>query len=69
MTVWDDEVFTLTDKCTNENDKDNFEESEKDKYLSCAESDLCWYILELDSNTLSLSYMARGNTLTYHRVK
>jgi len=69
MSAWDDEVFTLSDKCTNERNKDNTYDSEKDRYISCAASDLCWYILELDSNTLSLTYMVRGNTLTYHRVK
>lgn len=69
MSAWDDEVFTLSDKCTNESNKDNTYDSEKDRYITCAVSDLCWYILELDSSTLSLTYMARGNTLTYHRVK
>jgi hypothetical protein len=69
MDRWDDEVFALSDKCMNESDKDKNATSEKDKYIYCIGSDLCWYILELDSNTLSLSYMGRGNTLTYVKVK
>lgn len=66
---WDDEVFVISDKCKNETDKNEEVDAEKDKYISCAKSDLCWYILKLDDTTLSLSYMGRGNTLTYKRVK
>lgn len=66
---WDDEIFVLSDHCENPSDKDNGIEPEKDRYLSCPASDLCWYIIGVDSETLSLSYMGRGNTLTYNRVK
>jgi len=69
MTSWDDEEFTLSDKCINDNNKDNDTEREKDRYISCVESDLCWYIIEVTPTKLSLSYVARGNTLTYKRVK
>lgn len=69
MNTWDDEVFVLSDRCLNESDKGNNIPAEKDRYISCSESDLCWYIISLDSETLSLSYMSRGNTLTYKKVK
>ncbi|NWJ51909.1 MAG: hypothetical protein HXX14_13700 [Bacteroidetes bacterium] len=66
---WDDEVFVISNKCMNTTDKNEELDEEKDKYMSCLKSDLCWYIVELDSATLSLSYMGRGNTLTYKKVK
>lgn len=69
MEDWHDEVFLLSNKCMNKMDKDNGIKEEKDGYISCEKSDLCWYIIELNSTTLSLSYMGRGNTLTYTRVE
>ena len=69
MEKWDDEVFVLGNKCLNDSDKDKEIEPEKDKYISCIKSDLCWYITEVNSTDLSLSYMGRGNTLTYKKVK
>ncbi len=65
---WDDELFVLSDKCANDFNKNSETEPEKDRYISCLASDLCWYILDVDQETLSLSYMGRGNTLTYKRV-
>lgn len=69
MSGWDEEEFSLSDKCLNESDKDNGIEKEEAKYISCLKSDLCWYIIEVDEENLMLSYMGRGNTLTYKRVK
>jgi len=66
---WDDEKFVISDRCMNETDKNEEIDTEKDKYISCMKSDLCWYIVKLDSTTLELSYMGRGNTLTYKKVK
>ncbi|MBK6947758.1 MAG: hypothetical protein IPH16_06540 [Haliscomenobacter sp.] len=66
---WDDEIFVLSDACANPSDKANGGEPEKNRYISCIESDLCWYIIEVDKENLSLSYMGRGNTLTYKRAK
>lgn len=69
----EDEVFVLSDECQNPLDKEANKErnppKEKDKYISCVKTDMCWYILELDDKTLSLSYMGRGNTLTYKKVE
>jgi len=64
----DDEVFVLSDQCGNESNKNMGVEKEKDKYISCKKSDMCWYIIQLNDNTLSLSYVGRGNTLTYRKV-
>jgi len=69
MKTWDNEAFVLSNKCLNESDKDNGLGLEKDKYISCMESDLCWYIVSLNKDFLTLSYMGRGNTLKYKRVK
>ncbi len=63
------ETFSLSDKCTNQSDTYNHLPSEKDKYLSLIKSDLCYYIIELNATNLSLSFMGRGNTLNYTRVK
>ncbi|HBS85116.1 MAG: hypothetical protein A2W91_01385 [Bacteroidetes bacterium GWF2_38_335] len=69
MDEWDSEEFVLSDKCLNDFNKDNKTEGEKDRYITCKASDLCWYILELNETTLSLSYMGRGNTLNYKKVQ
>ncbi|HAN78554.1 MAG TPA: hypothetical protein DCQ31_12720 [Bacteroidales bacterium] len=63
------EAFVLSDKCANETDKNAEIPAEKDRYISCAQSDMCWYIIEVNAENLSLSYMGRGNTLNYKRVK
>ena len=68
MTSWDSEPYVLSNKCMNEGDKENGIEPEKDKYISCVESDLCWYIISVNKDFLTLSYMGRGNTLKYKRV-
>ena len=65
---WDSETFILSDRCSNSSDKESGIEPEQDKYISCEQSDLCWYIISVDKNNLSLSYMGRGNTLNYRRV-
>lgn len=69
MTEWDEETYAISDHCLNEADKESVAEPEKDLYISCAESDLCWYIALLDADNLELTYMGRGNTLKYTRVK
>lgn len=69
MDKWDDEVFTLSDHCINNSDISGDFQKEKDSYISCPQSDLCWYVVTLDSLNLSLSYMSRGNTLTYKKVR
>ncbi len=69
MESYDIEPFTLSDKCINESDKENEVPAEKSRFISCPESDLCWYIIELNKTTLTLSYMDRGNTLAYKRIE
>ena len=68
MTDWQDEAFILSNTCSNPSNKDSGIELENDKYISCPASDLCWYIVSIDKENLTLSYMGRGNTLTYKRV-
>lgn len=66
---WDIETFILSSKCLNDLDIDNDIELEKDKYITCKESDLCWYIEFINKDFLTLRYMGRGNLLKYKRVK
>ena len=68
ITEWDDEEFTLSDACLNKSEIENGLAKEESQYMSCKNSDLCWYIIKLDEDTLKLSYVGRGNTLTYMRV-
>lgn len=67
---WSSEAFTLSDRCVNDMDEDlsPFEPSEG-RYLSCEESDLCWYIYYVDYEYLTLIFTARGNSLRYKRVE
>lgn len=69
MNEWDDEEFILSDKCLNESNKSTDMELAADQYITCSKSDLCWYIISVDEKNLTLSYMGRGNTLEYRRVK
>jgi hypothetical protein len=69
MKSWDSEAFTLSNKCLNESDKGLVGQPTKDFYISCLESDLCWNIMGIDKNVLTLSYTATGRTLEYRRVK
>lgn len=66
---WQEEAFILSDHCQNPTDADNGIPAERDRYITCPESDMCWYIVEIDQEKLSLSYMGRGNTLNYIRVE
>lgn len=69
MSEWDSETFILSDKCLNESDKGAVATTEKGYYISCAQSNMCWFVEEVDKDNLVLSYMGRGNFLTYKRVK
>jgi hypothetical protein len=69
MKEWDREEFLLSDVCMNASNKDSKEAKEKDRYISCVKSDMCWYIISVDKETLSLSYIGRGNTLIYRRME
>ena len=69
MDKWEEEPYVLSDACMNSSDAGSDIPKEKDRYLTVAEGDLCWYIVDVNENTLTLSYMGRGNTLKYNRVK
>lgn len=66
---WSAEPYTLSGSCANEADKGNNVQPEENKYITCKESDMCWYIVKLDKENLVLSHVGRGNTLSYKRAK
>lgn len=63
--VKDIEEYTLSNTCVNGEGI----ASKKDDYISGLKSELCWYIISIDEENLSLSFVGRGNTLNYKRVK
>lgn len=63
------ESYVLANNCTNNLDKNSEEESEKDKFISLLESDMCFHIDYINSKTLSLVDMSRGNFLNYKKVE
>ncbi len=65
----DNEMIMISDTCLNESDSENDLPEEKSKYLSNPNLDMCWYIEFVDTSSLTLIYMATGNTLTYRRVE
>lgn len=42
-------------------------DGEAPAYIRLTDDDMCWYIIKVDEETLELSYVGRGNTLTYKR--
>ena len=58
------EKYTLSNTCLNGEGI----ESEKKEYISGLKSGMCWYIISIDNESLSLSFVGRGNTLNYKRV-
>lgn len=68
MENWDDDEFVLSDHCENESNQNDNSKKEDNKYISCKDSDLCWYIMSLDDNTLTIQYLDRGNTLIYKKI-
>jgi hypothetical protein len=65
----DGEEYALSDYCLNDLDKDPDGVKETERYISLLKSDMCWHINHLDSMSLSLVYMGRGNFLGYKKVK
>ena len=65
----DNEMIMISDTCMNESDSVNDLPEEKNRDLSNPNLDMCWYIEYVDSASLTLIYMATGNTLTYRRVE
>ena len=41
----------------------------KDRYISCNESDLCWHIVHFDKENPELSFVERENTIQYRHVE
>ena len=69
MDEWDDETFVLSDHCLNSDSGMSGDPKEKDSYITCPESDACWYIMTLTETNLTLMYGGRGNILAYEKVK
>lgn len=69
MTEWDDTEIVIADQCKNAGDSRYASAAERDRYISDLKNDMCWYIISVDADNLQLSYVSRGNTLTYKRVK
>jgi len=71
--IYDDKIigekyqFSVGEKCTNTTSKASA--PEKDRYLVITEFDQCFYIVELDDNTLGLSLVGKGSILRYTRIK
>ena len=61
----DTERYSISNSCKNGGEI----ESNKDNYISGWMSELCWYIISVDDKNLSLSFVGRGNTLNYKRIK
>jgi len=68
MNSWDEEEFILSNSCLNESNLSDKSTKEKDCYISCKNSDLCWYIMSISEDRLTLQYQSRGNLLIYNRV-
>lgn len=62
------EPYCLSPKCMNSAEVD-LPPSSKHDYISLIDSDMCYNIVSLDENNLTLSFMGRGNSLKYKRVK
>ena len=61
----DTERYSISNSCKNGGEI----EYNEDNYISGWMSELCWYIISVDDKNLSLSYVGRGNTLNYKRIK
>ena len=61
----DTERYSISNSCKNGGEI----ESNEDNYISGWMSELCWYIISVDDKNLSLSFVGRGNTLNYKRIK
>lgn len=65
--IIDREPYCLSPKCMNYSEV-NRAPSSKHEYISVIDSDMCWFIVNLDEYNLTLSYTASGNTLNYKRI-
>ena len=61
----DTKRYSISNSCKNGGEI----ESNEDNYISGWMSELCWYIISVDDKNLSLSFVGRGNTLNYKRIK
>lgn len=64
-----DEQFVLSDRCMNAAGNKTATQTESYKYLSLIESNVCYHIVELDSEHLTMDDVDGSNTLMYIKVK
>ena len=62
------EPYTISNKCMNSAEISRNISYNHD-YISVVNSDICWDIVSLDKDSLTISYMVTGNILKYKRVK
>lgn len=66
---YDDYVFIISDACMDDGSVYySGIPKEKDRYISLVDEGLCWYIIDVTPTELNLSYVSRGNTLSYKKV-
>ncbi|MCH2226024.1 MAG: hypothetical protein MK066_14745 [Crocinitomicaceae bacterium] len=66
--TWNQTNYILSDRCIDEMDTNNILSQEDGRFISCRDSYMCWYIVDISFEQLELSYMGRGNSLKYNRV-
>ncbi len=69
MSSLETEKFILSDECRNSAGTKYPDDIELDRYISCKESNVCWYIYTLNEERLTLMYLPNGNFLHYSRLK
>ncbi len=66
---WDPEEFILSERCENPTDKIRVQPKVVEGYISQIKSDMCWAIDSVTESSLVLTYVARGNSLSFKRIK
>ncbi len=66
---WDSEEFILSDRCENPSDSKRDYPRVSEGYISQVKSDMCWSIDTLTESSLVLTYLGRGNSLSFKRIK
>tara|TARA_B110000971_G_C19626300_1_gene327145 strand:+ start:147 stop:536 length:390 start_codon:yes stop_codon:yes gene_type:complete len=67
---YDDYVFIISDTCMCDvSDYYSDITKETDRYISVVDEGLCWYIIDVTPTELTLSYVLRGNILSYKKVR
>lgn len=68
MTEADEEPYELALSCMSDPQTEENEDPNR-VYIWCPASFMCWEIMSVNEKNLTLIYTARGNLLTYKRIK